>query len=243
MARNLITGDIHSEYGRLMAVLEKAGFNEQEDTLYSVGDFCDRGTEAMQTLRFLKGLKAFKPVIGNHDILLQKWFFTEIVEWSWELYMGGDRTLEDLARYELTREERIEYGQWLRRMPFVRVEERYIIAHGGIPHNRTMADLIRYQEFVRPPVFNQFGPDDAPAGTRDYYLSAAGSKAEAWKDPMFSFIPPFETDKTIFIGHTPTIDGRPFFSKDYHLVNLDTGAGSGGPLTLMDMDTFEFWQA
>lgn len=43
MARNLITGDIHSEYGRLIAVLEKAGFNEQEDTLYSVGTFATVG--------------------------------------------------------------------------------------------------------------------------------------------------------------------------------------------------------
>lgn len=59
---------------------------------------------------------------------------------------------------------------------------------------------------------------------------------------FFTFTEPFETDKTIFIGHTPTVDGKPFFSDKYYLVALDTGAGSVGPLALMDIDSLEYWQ-
>lgn len=70
MGRNLIVGNIHSQFSKLMAVLDNAGFNPEEDILYSVGDFCDRGSEAVRTLRFLIGLRNFKAVICNHDILL-----------------------------------------------------------------------------------------------------------------------------------------------------------------------------
>ena len=100
-----------------------------------------------------------------------------------------------------------------------------------------MADLKRYQNTKRKPLSNIF-TDDAPACTRDYFFSAVGNHPMMEDDGLFTFTEPFETDKTIFIGHTPTVDGKPFFSDKYDLVALDTGAGSGGPLTLMDP---EFW--
>ena len=53
MGRNLIIGDIHSRYEKMMTVLEKASYNPDSDILYSVGDFCDRGKDAVKTLRFL----------------------------------------------------------------------------------------------------------------------------------------------------------------------------------------------
>lgn len=43
MGRNLIVGDIHSNYNKLMDVLSKVHYNPDKDVLYSVGDFCDRG--------------------------------------------------------------------------------------------------------------------------------------------------------------------------------------------------------
>lgn len=243
MGRNLIVGDIHSQFSKLMAVLDKASFNPDVDMLYSVGDFCDRGSEAVRTLQFLMGLRNFKAVIGNHDILLQKWLYTDIPDWFWEDGLGGDKTIEDFeTNFCLDRKECLQIANWLKSLPLVLVEEKYIIAHGGIPYSRTMADLIKYQNQIRRAVDNMF-TDDAPACTRDYFFSAYGDHPMKNTEIPFSFVEPFETDKTIFIGHTPTVDGKPFFSEEYHLVALDTGAGSGGPLTLMDMDTLEYWQA
>lgn len=242
MKRNLIIGDIHSQYDKLITVLDKAGFNPDEDTLYSVGDFCDRGNDAVKTLRFLMNLENFKAVIGNHDILLQKWLFTYVADWFWEDGLGGDKTIEDIeTNFCLDRDERLQIANWLKSLPYVRVKGKYIIAHGGIPHGCSMADLIRYQNQTRPGAYNQF-TNDAPACTRDYFFSAYDNHPMR-DEELFTRTEPFETDKTIFIGHTPTVDGKPFFSKEYHLVALDTGAGSGGPLTLMDMDTLEYWQA
>ena len=66
--RNLIVGDIHGHYDKLMAALEAAGFSDS-DTLYSVGDLFDRGLENLKVFQFCKSLgNRFKPVFGNHDI-------------------------------------------------------------------------------------------------------------------------------------------------------------------------------
>ncbi|MDT3389758.1 MAG: fructose-bisphosphatase class III [bacterium] len=70
MARNLVIGDIHAMYDRLVSVLSAAGFDPQEDTLYAVGDFCDRGPEPINVLDYLMGLPHFLPVVGNHDMWL-----------------------------------------------------------------------------------------------------------------------------------------------------------------------------
>ena len=53
MGRNLIVGDIHSQYGLLMDALEAASFSPSDDTLYSVGDIADRGPETVRLIEFL----------------------------------------------------------------------------------------------------------------------------------------------------------------------------------------------
>ena len=82
MGRNLIVGDIHSRYNKLMDVLSKAHYNSDEDVLYSVGDFCDRGKDAVKTIRFLMSQSNLKAVIGNHDIYLQNWLYTGFTQGS-----------------------------------------------------------------------------------------------------------------------------------------------------------------
>ena len=51
--------------------------------------------------------------------------------------------------------------------------------------------------------------------------------------------------KTVFIGHTHTEldypDCKPV--KIANLWNLDQGAGWEGKLTVMDVDTFKYWQS
>ena len=243
MARNLIIGDIHGRYEKLMAVLEKGSYDPSADVLYCVGDFADRGKDAVNTLRFLMEQKNLKAVIGNHDIFLQNWLYTEEKDDNWIHYLGGNRTVQDiLYRYKLSQQKRLEIADWLRRIPLVRVEERFIILHGGIPYGRAMEDLLRYREWRRPR-YSSLSNDESLTWDRDYMLSAYVEKHPEVRDDIFFEMQPFDTEKTIFVGHTPTLDGKPFISKKYHLVALDTGAGRNGPLTLMDMDTLEYWQA
>lgn len=48
----------------------------------------------------------------------------------------------------------------------------------------------------------------------------------------------------IFTGHTPTTNfGSDKPLKAFNITNVDTGAGHNGRLTIMDIDTKEFWQS
>ena len=213
MGRNLIIGDIHSRYEKMMTVLEKASYDPDSDILYSVGDFCDRG----------------KAVIGNHDIILQNWLYTGVKDDNWTHYLGGNRTVQDIIyRNHLEKPERLMIADWLRTLPLVRVEDRYIIVHGGIPYRRTMDDLLEYQAWKRPE-YSTMNNDESPAWDRDYMLSAYAEMHPEAEDEIFMEAEPFDTGRTIFVGHTPTLDGKPFISERFHLVALDTGAGRRYP--------------
>lgn len=58
---------------------------------------------------------------------------------------------------------------------------------------------------------------------------------------------PFEMKtgfREIFVGHTPTIRWKVTVPmQGANVFNLDTGAGSKGKLTIMDVETKKFWQS
>ena len=98
MGRNLIVGDIHSQYGLLMEALEEASFSPEEDVLYSVGDIADRGPDTVRLIRFLEALPDYRPVLGNHDIWLRDYLVSGLCPPVWIDSNGGARTVKDFIR-------------------------------------------------------------------------------------------------------------------------------------------------
>ena len=240
MGRNLIIGDIHSRYEKLMSVLSLASYDPKVDTLYALGDFTDRGRDAYMTLSFLMEQKNLKAVIGNHDLYLQNWLYTASPDEHWKRYLGGNKTVKDIKyRRKVSNAECIMIADWLRSLPLVLLEDKYIITHGGIPKGMDINDLVRISGKKRDAISLMKG-DERITWDRDYFLSAFEG---VYRDELFSHLEPFDTEKTIFVGHTPIPSGKTLFSEGYHLIALDTGAGKGGMLTLMDMDSKEYWQA
>lgn len=78
--RRLCIGDIHGCYDKMQQVLENCKFSE-DDILYSVGDFTDRGYQNVKVLNFIMTLSNFKPCVGNHDLWNFEYLHPEIV---WE---------------------------------------------------------------------------------------------------------------------------------------------------------------
>lgn len=66
--RDLAVGDIHGCFSRLEEALERVGFDERVDRLFSVGDLVDRGPESERAVEFL-AKPWFKAVMGNHEFL------------------------------------------------------------------------------------------------------------------------------------------------------------------------------
>ena len=256
--RRLIIGDIHASYDKLISVLKKAAFNPSSDMLYSVGDIVDRGDKPVETIDFLMGLAHFYPVLGNHDGWLENYLHTSKPDPSWIMRNGGDVTVIAIRRQ--SREWRERVRTWLRRFPVIRVEEKDIIIHGGIPGVYNEKELMNIAGRGRPhPLVKSYSYDDLLEFSdeeeedydyledflwdRDYLYNAM---YEEGIKTAFIYIEkrmkPVHTDKTIWIGHTPLREGVPYFSEKYHLAAIDTGSYYG-KLTLVDMDTREYWQA
>lgn len=248
MARRLIVGDIHAQFELLEEVLAKACFNPEEDILYSVGDLCDRGRKAVSTLRYLMSLKNFRPVLGNHDLYLEYYLFTGSAEYAWLKKENGKGTKASVDLW-FRGDERLRLKSWLASIPVIRMEKDFIIMHGGIPFSMSESKLIKIAMPRRPfPLL--YSSDDIDStlekfcSDRNYIKSAMREAGFATDMRIDDFVPPLKTRRTIFVGHTPTPDGKPFVFEKYHIVAIDTGAGSGeGPLTVMDMDSLEYWQA
>lgn len=99
-------------------------------------------------------------------------------------------------------------------------EAGHCFVHGGFDPNADLAGQ-------RPEVFYW---------DRDLWTEA--TRFEGSRLPMKE---PFES---VFIGHTSTTNWKtdqPLYAAG--IWNLDTGAGNIGRLTIMDVDTKEFWQS
>ena len=254
--RRLIVGDIHAHYDMLMKVLDKASFDPSSDILYSVGDLLDRGNKPVETIRFLMSLPSFRPVLGNHDAWFESFLWNEkSPDNEWFQNNGGKYTASAFA--DLSSEEKMGIRKWFSSIPVVRTEDDIIVVHAGIPTEYTDKELAAIASQPRPvPILNPsfdgiegYGDNlwlEAFMLDRNYLYSAL--EESGWKRGSRRperKMKPIKTKKTIFIGHTQLRpECRPFVSKKFHLIAVDTGTGSGlGPLTVMDIDTREYWQA
>lgn len=66
--RDLIVGDIHGHFTKLVEHLDRINFDYLNDRLFSVGDLVDRGPESHQALEWL-ARPWFHAVQGNHETM------------------------------------------------------------------------------------------------------------------------------------------------------------------------------
>lgn len=219
MARTLVIGDIHGNHMGLVDVLKKCNFDNKKDTLISLGDVCDGGCRAKQCIDLLLGVDHFINVLGNHDTWALNWMKTgdELPVW-W--HQGGMRTAES---YEFDHENvPNKHVKFLEEMlPYYIDDQNRIFVHGGFIPNKS--------------IFTQ--SVDILTWDRDLMCDYA-PKME---------IPGF---KHVFVGHTTTQHfGRDHTIPDcmvpltfHNLTAMDTGGGWNGRLSILDVNTFEFWQ-
>lgn len=242
VARNLILGDIHGQYSMMMKVLDKACFDPQSDVLYTTGDIADKGPDSASVIAFLFSLPDCRMVMGNHDVWLENYLVTGRAPEIWLRDNGGQATVKSFEKLKTTDTAKAIFGRWLSSTPFCRADEKYIIVHAGISDRYDAEDVEAISRLKRGryETGSWFSDKKDFIWDRTYITSAIEyeEKGRIGKDMR----QPLDTEKTIFVGHTPL--KAPFFSERYHLRAVDTGAGhAGGYLTLMDMDTGEWWKS
>ncbi len=218
--RKLVLGDIHGELEALEQVFERSAFDFENDLLIQVGDLCDRGASSYEVVELLKKCKKLILIEGNHDQWLKDFMESKMeeVDEMW-IQQGGLTTLDSYIKHKLN--PRVHESFYSAQVPFYIDDDKNCFVHGG---------------------FN-----------RKYKIDQQDMKGLAWDRHLVNEMMSCPTNTKletadhfnhIYIGHTPTIywgETKPITRGG--ITNIDTGAGKGGKLTIMDVETGAYWQS
>lgn len=241
--RTFCIGDIHGGYKALQQCLDRSGFDNESDTLISLGDVADGWSEVPECVELLLSIKNLISIRGNHDAWCMDWMQHGVAQELW-LKQGGQATFD---AYVNRRPELIHKHQqfFKRQHNFYIDDQNRAFVHGGFTSRK--------------------GVGHEPYQTSYYWdrdmwqlaillhnnLSFGNAKSRR-----------FQKHKEVYIGHSSTgfMKVKPYYPeyleprqpKNGGIVipmnrcnvwNLDTGGGFEGRLTIMDIDTKQFWQS
>jgi bis(5'-nucleosyl)-tetraphosphatase (symmetrical) len=123
-------GDVQGCFAELQRLLGKVGFDPVHDRVWLVGDLVNRGPRSLDVLRWVKGLgDRAVCVLGNHDLHL--------------LARGYGVThpkSRDTLGETLAAPDRKELFEWLRGLPLLYREDRWVMVHAGLLPSWTLDD-------------------------------------------------------------------------------------------------------
>lgn len=231
MHRKLVIGDIHGGLKALRQVLERAGVTK-DDALIFLGDYVDGWSESPQVLDFLIELQKTNSCIflrGNHDELLLDWFYGNKAELEEEMWFkhGGGATVK--AYMDVSKETKQAHMIFLHNLKDYHLDEKNrLFIHAGF----TNMNGIDHEYF--PKMFYW---------DRSLWETALALDESIPKDSLY-YPKRLTLYKEIYIGHTPVTKINETVPIHKACVwNVDTGAAFTGPLTIMDVDTKQFWQS
>lgn len=221
--RDLIVGDIHGHFSRLLAHLATIGFDPDDgDRLFSVGDLVDRGPESESVLQWLAA-PWFHAVQGNHEDMAIRWPNGHMDAAN---YMANGGTWNVTK----TRDESLQFADALATLP-IAIELETEAGLVGIVHANCPCGS--WQDFTR-----QLDDKALSNGKRQTLIDAAQwdrSRINAHNDgfPML----PVEGVRAVVVGHTPLRE--PAWCQN--VLHIDTGGWhpSGAGFTIIDAATLE----
>lgn len=222
--RRFLIGDIHGEYDKFVNCLNHVGFDFNNDQLIQLGDVVDRGPKSFECVELLLNIKNLIAIRGNHDMC---WYQSIVTGNQNVLYnQGGRQTYES---YYNNCNEDVE-----RNIPFTHVQffknqldyyidnENNCFVHGGFDPNNSIAH-----------------EEDPNILYWDRHLWQLAMKLQQ----QGKSLPMVDTFKMIYIGHSPTTYyGSKIPLKACNMINIDTGCGKGGLLTIYNLETGEYYQ-
>lgn len=228
MNRTLVIGDIHGGCRALQQVLEREEVTPGDQLIF-LGDYVDGWSESSQIIQFLIELSEKQDCIfikGNHDAWCEDWLAFGQKPDVW-LFNGGKSTVESYADYSL--EELDIHLEFFQRMKNYYIDDQNrLFIHAGFasmhgPEKGVYSSNYRWDRTLWE-----------TAVAMDKKLQR---NSELYPKRLLLY-------KEIFIGHTPTLDiGIKIPANKANIWNMDTGAAYTGSLSIMDIDTKQFWQS
>ena len=228
MSRNLVIGDIHGALKALKQLIQKVNITP-DDHLIFLGDYVDGWSESAELISFLIELNTTHNCTflrGNHDELCYTWLTQNSYSSDW-IKHGGQATMNSYAKKS---KEEIE------------------------THLHFFEELINYHIDNRNRLFLHAGFTNLHGPHREYFEKLFYWDRTLWETALGLDAQLEKTDcrypkrllifDEIYIGHTPvTRINKTVPIKAACVWNMDTGAAFKGPLTIMDIDTKEYWQS
>ena len=226
--RTLVIGDIHGGLRALQQIIERAQVTPT-DSLIFLGDYVDGWSQAPQLIDYLLVLDKTHNCIfirGNHDELLLEWFLNKTDNPTWFMH-GGESTL---LAYENESPETIDlHIEFLKNLKnyYLDINNRLFI-HAGF----TNINGIEQEYF--PKLFYW---------DRTLWETALALDKSLKTDDLF-YPKRLTLYHEIYVGHTPVSRiNKTVPVQMANVWNVDTSAAFLGPLTIMDVNTKEFWQS
>lgn len=243
-ARTFVMGDIHGAHKAMLQCFERSGFNKEKDKLIQLGDVADGWPEVKKCVDELLSCKNLVAIKGNHD----DWFneFIGCGEYhpdNWR--QGGEGTLRS---YAIPVEKKVipnmsggyraspplsvkgdiplEHRAFFKNQVFYFLDEdKNLFVHGGINRHYTLEE-------------NVSGDPAVLWWDRDLFNLSRGAENSGQK------LKYKEEFKKIYIGHTQTTyfgQTTPMYVD--RIINIDTGAGWDGVLTIMNVADGTYYQS
>lgn len=228
LSRTLVIGDIHGAYKALVQVLERAKIMER-DKLIFLGDYVDGWSESVEVIRLLIELNRKQECVflrGNHESLTLDWMHNHNENLQW-LSHGGSATVKSYETISI--KEKAEHCSFLEELLYYYIDDKNrLFVHAGFTNQRGV-EAEFYKEYL----------------TWDrtlWEMALAINPNLSREDSMYP--KRLKNYNEIFIGHTPvTYCGFTIPTKSANVWNIDTGAAFYGKVSIMDVDTNEFWQS
>jgi serine/threonine protein phosphatase 1 len=249
--RTLACGDIHGNYKALMQCLQQSNFDYKNDTLIQLGDVVDGHCESFEVVEELLKIKNLIFIKGNHDDWFDQWIKSGINPANWKQgqkatglsYLKHSRPDKPWMEWKVDEFDQPYFTESVKtsdipdkhikffdkQLSYYRDDKNNLFIHGGFNRHFYLNEQLPYT----------FWWD------RDLWYAALSygnlSAMESLDKPKFKMIEDF---KEVFIGHTTTECWKTTEPMNaVNIWNLDTGAGMYGKLTIMDVNTKEYWQS
>jgi serine/threonine protein phosphatase 1 len=240
--RVFVMGDLHGASKALKQCLKRSDFDFKNDVLIQLGDVVDGYPDVYECVEMLMKIPNLIPVKGNHEDWLLEFIRTGVHPAAWDA--GGKATL--ISYLKLTgREHKIwndgfdselipediplSHQKFFKsQMPFYIDRENNCFVHAGFN---------RFQSFDKQDPWNFYWD-------RTLWEDALAHQILYINDPDLEPFYNLSKFHEIFIGHTPTLNwdvDKPM--QALNILNVDTGAGHGGKLTLMNIHSKEYFQS
>jgi serine/threonine protein phosphatase 1 len=262
--RNLVIGDVHGSAKALQQVLERSNFDVTKDRLISIGDIADGWGEVSECVDILLDIEKNsneenKPIFirGNHDVWVYDWFKHGLTPSLWTT-QGGEATITSYVRTEKLEDENHK-NFWFNQKDWYIDDKNNLFIHAGWdyitkkvawPIDLTPLELFELQA-------SMWYGDTVGIGSiakschwdRDIWYGSQSGAVKNGKTGEPTGFRPLKMWNQVFIGHTAIrtnsmlVGAKPEPKQNINLWNVDTGCGWKGCLTIMDVDTHEYWQS